>query len=166
MVTVTKLSSNMGLEGIHSPEALHWWGGYSYCPWCAKEGQNDGTIVNHLCIVHYHLDLVCTLCMAFFAMSVDTMRKHGPTVRPQPLGIRTGQRRRYPRTAVVTRMMGTSLRNSNSRDCVSCTLHQPAHTLSTCLPWQQWCEFPKPLNSTIIQDTHTFIFTTCVYHSW
>ena len=68
----------MGLEGIHSPEAIHRWGGCSYCPWCAKEGQNEGTIVNHLYTVHYHLGLVCILCMAYVCTSSDTMRKHGP----------------------------------------------------------------------------------------
>ena len=67
MVTLTELPSIMGLEGIHSPEALHRWSGHSYCPWCAKEGQNEGT-------VHYHLGLVCALCLAFFTTSADTTR--------------------------------------------------------------------------------------------
>ena len=35
----------MGLMGIHSPEALQWWGGLSFCPWCRK-GQNEGMVVN------------------------------------------------------------------------------------------------------------------------
>ena len=48
MVTPTESPSIMGLEGIHSPEALCRWGGWSYCLWCAKEGQNEGTVVNHL----------------------------------------------------------------------------------------------------------------------
>ena len=76
VVIPTKLPSIMGLEGIHSLEALHRLGGCSYCPWCAKEGQNEGTMVNNLHTVDYHLGLVCTLCLACFTTSVDTMRKH------------------------------------------------------------------------------------------
>ena len=49
----------MGFQGIHSPKALKWQAGLSFCPWCRKEGQNKGTIVNHLCTRHYHLWLVC-----------------------------------------------------------------------------------------------------------
>ena len=78
MLTLTKLPSIMGLEGIHLPEALHRWGSCSYCPWFAKEGQNEGTMVNHLHTVHYHLGLACALCLAFFTISADNMRKHGP----------------------------------------------------------------------------------------
>ena len=38
----------MGLVGIHDPDALHHFGGITHCPWCGKEGQNKGTMVNHL----------------------------------------------------------------------------------------------------------------------
>ena len=38
----------MGLIGIHNPDALHHFGSVTYCPWCRKEGQNEGTMVNHL----------------------------------------------------------------------------------------------------------------------
>ena len=38
----------MGLMGIHNPNALQCYAGYTYCPWCGKEGQNEGTVVNHL----------------------------------------------------------------------------------------------------------------------
>ena len=78
MVIPTKLPSIMGLNGIHSPEALHRWGGCSYCPQCAKEGPNEGTMINHLHTVHYHLGLVCALCLTFFTTSTDTMRKGRP----------------------------------------------------------------------------------------
>ena len=37
----------MGLVGIHNPDALCHFGGIPYCPWCRKEGQNEGTMVNH-----------------------------------------------------------------------------------------------------------------------
>ena len=36
--------------------------GYTYCPWCGKSGQNEGTIVNHLRMVHYKLGLICDQC--------------------------------------------------------------------------------------------------------
>ena len=39
----------MGLEGIHYPEVLKWQASQSFCPWCGKEGQNEGTVANHLC---------------------------------------------------------------------------------------------------------------------
>ena len=76
VVTPSKPTNIMGLKGIHSPKILHWQDGHSYCSWCGKEGQNEDTIVNYLRTVHYHLGLVCTLCMDFFATSVDTKRWH------------------------------------------------------------------------------------------
>ena len=86
LVTPTESPNIMGLEGIHSLEALHRWGGCSYCLWCAKEGQNEGTIVSHLQTVHYCLGLVSTLCLAFFTTSADTMRKHGPQYKVTATG--------------------------------------------------------------------------------
>ena len=76
VVTPTESPNIMGLKGIYSLEALCQWGGQSFCPWCRKEGQNESTVINHLRTVHYHLGLVCALCMDFFATSVDTMRWH------------------------------------------------------------------------------------------
>ena len=38
----------MGLVGIHDLDALCCFGGVTHCPWCGKEGQNEGTLVNHL----------------------------------------------------------------------------------------------------------------------
>ena len=38
----------MGLVGIHDPNTLCCFSGVTYCPWCRKEGQNEGTVVNHL----------------------------------------------------------------------------------------------------------------------
>ena len=58
MVTPTELPSIIGLEGIHSPKALHRQGGCLYCLWCARGGKNEGTMVNHFQTVHYHLGLV------------------------------------------------------------------------------------------------------------
>ena len=36
VVPPTKLPKIMGLWGIHSPKALQWWGGLSFCLWCRK----------------------------------------------------------------------------------------------------------------------------------
>ena len=52
----------MGLKGIHDPKALKQFTGFTYCLWYGKDGQNKGTIVNHLRTVHYKLGLVCDLC--------------------------------------------------------------------------------------------------------
>ena len=38
----------MGLTGIHHPDALHHFNGVIHCSWCGKEGQNEGTVINHL----------------------------------------------------------------------------------------------------------------------
>ena len=38
----------MGLVGIHNPDSLHHFNGLTHCPWCGKEDQNEGTVVNHL----------------------------------------------------------------------------------------------------------------------
>ena len=47
VVSLNESSNIMGLKGVHSPEALHWQGGHSFCPWCKKKGQNEGTVMNH-----------------------------------------------------------------------------------------------------------------------
>ena len=52
----------MGMVGIHDLDALHCFNGLTHCPWCGKEGQNEGTVVNHLQMVHYRLGLVCDKC--------------------------------------------------------------------------------------------------------
>ena len=48
----------MGLEGIHLPKTLRWQSSFSFSPWCGKEGQNEGMVVNHL-LMHLHLGLIC-----------------------------------------------------------------------------------------------------------
>ena len=66
----------MGLTGIHSPEALKHQAGLSFCPWCGKKGQNEGTVVNHLHTGHYCLRLVCERCLSYFATTSDTKWHH------------------------------------------------------------------------------------------
>ena len=43
-----ELPKVMGLVGIHNPDALCHFAGVTFCPWCGKQGLNEGTIVNHL----------------------------------------------------------------------------------------------------------------------
>ena len=49
----------MGLTDIHHPNALHCFNGVTHCLWCGKEGQNEGTVINHLQMTHCKLGLVC-----------------------------------------------------------------------------------------------------------
>ena len=67
----------MGLMGIHDPDTLHHFNGMTHCPWCGKEGQNEGTIINHLWMVHYRLGIVCEKCYINLSTSSDTLCCHG-----------------------------------------------------------------------------------------
>ena len=67
----------MGLVGIHDPDALWHFDSFSYCPWCGKEGPNEGTVVNHLRTTHYRLGLVCDKCHSCPTTTCDTLQHHG-----------------------------------------------------------------------------------------
>ena len=67
----------MGLIGIHDPDTLCHFNGMTHCPWCGKEGQNEGTIINHLWMVHYRLSLMCEKCYSYPSTSLDTLCFHG-----------------------------------------------------------------------------------------
>ena len=67
----------MGLVGIHDPDALQHFTGFTYCPWCGKEGQNEGMVVNHLQTVHYRLGLVCDRCHSCLSTTSDNLCHHG-----------------------------------------------------------------------------------------
>ena len=74
----------MGLMGIHNPDALCHFNGMTHCPWCGKEGQNEGTIVNHLRMVHYRLGLVCKKCYNCPSTSSEpSTTTTGRTANPQ-----------------------------------------------------------------------------------
>ena len=66
----------MGLMGIHNPDALCHFSGITYCPWCGKEGQNKGTMVNHLQTMHYRLGLVCNRCYDCPSTMSNTLCHH------------------------------------------------------------------------------------------
>ena len=67
----------MGLIGIHDLDALWHYTGYTYCPWCRKEGKNEGMVVNHLRTTHYRLGLVCNKCFGCPSVMSDSLRWHG-----------------------------------------------------------------------------------------
>ena len=67
----------MGLMGIHDPNALQHYAGYTYCPWCGKEGQNEGMVVNHLRTTHYRLGLMCDQCFGCPSVTLDSLCWHG-----------------------------------------------------------------------------------------
>ena len=63
----------MGLVGIHDLDALQHFAGFTYCPWCGKEGQNEGMVINHLRTMHYRLGLVCGKCHGCPATTCNTL---------------------------------------------------------------------------------------------
>ena len=66
MVSPMESPKIMGLKGIHHTSL-------SFYPWCGKEGQKEGTVVNHLHTGHYHLGLICKRCLLFFTSNSNTM---------------------------------------------------------------------------------------------
>ena len=62
VVSAKKSPKIMGLKGIHNSNALQHFASYTYCPWFSKDGQNEGTIINHLRTVHYKLGLIWNHC--------------------------------------------------------------------------------------------------------
>ena len=67
----------MDLTGIHHPNALHHFNGVTHCPWCRKEGQNEGTVINHLRTVHYKLGLICKRCFCCLSVMSEAIWHHG-----------------------------------------------------------------------------------------
>ena len=67
----------MGLKGIHDSDALQHFASYTSCPWCSKDRQNKGTIINHLRTVHYKLGLICDQCFGCPTVTSDTLCQHG-----------------------------------------------------------------------------------------
>ena len=76
-VPTTESPKVMGLMGIHDPNAIWHYAGYTYCPWCGKEGQNEGTVVNHLRTTHYRLGLVSNWCFGCPTVMLDSLHQHG-----------------------------------------------------------------------------------------
>ena len=77
VVSTRESLKEMGLKGVHDPEALQQFSGFTYCPWCGKRGQNEGTVVNHIRTVHYKLGLICNKCFGCPTTTLDTLHRHG-----------------------------------------------------------------------------------------
>ena len=84
VVPLSESPKDMGLVGIHVPDALCHFNGLAHCPWCGKEGQNKGKVVNHLWTVHYRLGLVCNKCNNCPSTSLDTLCHHSWQSCQQP----------------------------------------------------------------------------------
>ena len=85
----------MGLKVIHSPEALKHQASLLFCPWCGKEGQNEGTMVNHLCTGHYHLRLVCKRCLSYFTTTLDIMQHHTQGCESTCISMKASQMKKW-----------------------------------------------------------------------
>ena len=77
VVHTSKSPKVMGLMGIHDPDTLQCFAGFTYCPWCGKEGKNEGTVVNHLKTTHYKLGLVCDKYYGCPTITSNTLWCHG-----------------------------------------------------------------------------------------
>ena len=77
VVSPSKSPKIMGLMGIHNPDMLCHFNSVTHCPWCGKEGQNEGTILNHLWTVHYKLGLMCEKSFSCPSISSEAICCHG-----------------------------------------------------------------------------------------
>ena len=67
----------IGLMGIHHLDALHHFNRVTHCTWCGKEGQNEGTIINHLRTEYYKLGLLCKRCFHCPSIMSEPIQCHG-----------------------------------------------------------------------------------------
>ena len=74
----------IGLTGIYHPNAIHHFNGVTHCPWCRKEGQNEGTIINHLQMTHYKLGLICEKCFHCPLATSKAIWCHGTRAASHP----------------------------------------------------------------------------------
>ena len=86
IVFPTESPKIIGLKGIHSSEALWQWGGLTLWPWCGKEDHNEGTVVNHLQTMQYHLGLICACCLDYFTTNAEAMCHHAHVCKPTIAG--------------------------------------------------------------------------------
>ena len=67
----------MGLTNIYHPDVLYHFNGVTHCLWCGKEGQNEGTNINYLWMMHYKLGLVCEKCFPCPLVTSEAIWCHG-----------------------------------------------------------------------------------------
>ena len=84
-VSPSELPKVMGLKGIHHPDTLCHFARPTFCPWCGKEGQNEGTVVNHLRTMNYKLGLVCNQCLCCPLITLEAIQHNGQGCK-QPKG--------------------------------------------------------------------------------
>ena len=77
MVSTKESPKIMSLKGIHDSNAFWHFTSYTYCPWCGKDRQNEGTVINHLRTVHYKLGFICDQCFGCPTVMWDTLCWHG-----------------------------------------------------------------------------------------
>ena len=77
MVSPSESPKVMGLMGIYHPDAICHFNGVTHYPWCSKEGQNEGTIINHLRTVDYKLGLICKKCFCCLSIMSEDIWCHG-----------------------------------------------------------------------------------------
>ena len=77
VVPLSESPNIMDLIGIHDLDALCDFSEVTHCPWCGKEGLNEGTVINHLWMVHYRLSLMCKKCFSCPSTSLETLCCHG-----------------------------------------------------------------------------------------
>ena len=132
-VSPSELPKVMGLKGfiIQMPFARS-----TFCPVCGMEGQNEGTVVNHMQTMHYKPGLVCGRCLHFPLITSEAIQHHGQGCK-QPMG------KWCPRG------------RQGAWQCIHIKLTSPNHPLwpKHYLPWQWWC---KCLKSLTLPITLTF----------
>ena len=75
-VSPSKSPKVMGLMGVHHPDMLCHFIGLTHCPWCRKEGQNKGTVINHIWTVHYKLGLAFEKCFGCLSITSEAICHH------------------------------------------------------------------------------------------
>ena len=76
-VSLSESPNVIGLTSIHDLDMLCHFSGLTHCPWCGKEGQNEGTIVTHLWTVHYKLGLKCEKYFGCPSVTSEAICYHG-----------------------------------------------------------------------------------------
>ena len=134
VVSPTKSPKSMGLKGIHSPKAFHQQVGLSFCLWCRKEGQNEGTVVNH-----------CRQVITTWASSALCVATHICVSRHQQVSMTTMTKRRNPTLMTMVRItshLASSSTASSSSVLPHCSCQDglPLHMTiqSRCHPWWEY----------------------------
>ena len=65
-----------GKKGIYDRDVLCHFNGLTHYPWCGKESQSEGTIINHLWAVHYKLGLMCEKCFSCPSIILEAIHHH------------------------------------------------------------------------------------------